>query len=61
MTTSTRYDLVRISESRLGLIGRPWITTTTPTPPARAARWGSIVGTLVCIVTIAALAVAGGK
>jgi len=59
MTLDTRYDLVRISESRLGLIGRPWIS---PVPPARPApSWGRIVPVLLCLLTLAATIYAGGN
>ena len=61
MTTSTRYALVRASESRLGLLHRPWISPQPPTPPARAARWGSILASLLVTLTLAATLYAGGK
>ena len=61
MTTSTRYALVRASESRLGLLHRPWISPQPPVAPARRARWGSIVASLLCILSVAATIYAGGK
>ena len=58
MTPTARLALLLDSDRRMGTISRPWLTTP-PACPVQSSRYLSVVLTLLCTLTLAALAVAG--
>ena len=59
MTPTARLTLLLASDRRMGVISKPWLTTAPPACPVQSSRYLSVVLTLLCTLTLAALAVAG--